>query len=398
MTSINPLPTNDTHVASCTLHKLIAICMGIIALCFSLLFLMVDKELKSYNSTMFLPVQCQQYSNNECTGWQLSRHPPNDVHLISRVGVEGWVVENLGWVELLWCGTTGYTPFPWGQWGGKGGARGYQVGESGKIDEEWRKSGVCVCVCAVSDELEECRRESRPGGGHGNERCVCVCVYVCVRAWVRAYVSFQYSCLPGHCGVLWSIAYVWCHYDVMYAHAQLVVWLQENSCTVDCHCQQPKSDPISILHYTGDEDGISYGGIWPTQRVSTRNGDLLGVLERFELFVAANAIPEERKVPLFLTVIGASTYGVLHDLLAPNNPKTKSFAELTGTLKQHYEPKPLTIAERFHFQLNLCAWILTRIIKSSPRFFFYCHYSPLEFLPSVIVNSPSPNSFKSRLK
>ena len=56
-------------------------------------------------------------------------------------------------------------------------------------------------------------------------------------------------------------------------------------------------------------------------------------------------IPDERKVPLLLTVIGALAYGVLHNLMAPENPKTKSYAELVTALKQHYEPKPLVIAE-----------------------------------------------------
>ena len=35
--------------------------------------------------------------------------------------------------------------------------------------------------------------------------------------------------------------------------------------------------------------------------------------------------------------------------MAPANPKSKSFEELVAALKQHYKPKPLVIAERFHF-------------------------------------------------
>ncbi len=92
MTSINPLPTNDAHVASWTLHKLIGGDYSV------MLQFAVSYGLKSPNKhnittairvIVFLPVECQQYSNNERTGWQLSRHPPNDVHLLSRVGVEG---------------------------------------------------------------------------------------------------------------------------------------------------------------------------------------------------------------------------------------------------------------------------------------------------------------------
>ena len=35
--------------------------------------------------------------------------------------------------------------------------------------------------------------------------------------------------------------------------------------------------------------------------------------------------------------------------MAPNNPKDKSFETITGVLKAHFEPKPLIIAQRFHF-------------------------------------------------
>ena len=39
----------------------------------------------------------------------------------------------------------------------------------------------------------------------------------------------------------------------------------------------------------------------------------------------------------------------MRDLLLPQQPKDKSLDELMGTLKRHFEPKPVVIAERFHF-------------------------------------------------
>ena len=45
-------------------------------------------------------------------------------------------------------------------------------------------------------------------------------------------------------------------------------------------------------------------------------------------------------------MIGAKTYAVLRSLVAPDQPKDKSFAELKALLKAHYDPKPLVIAER----------------------------------------------------
>ena len=71
-------------------------------------------------------------------------------------------------------------------------------------------------------------------------------------------------------------------------------------------------------------------------------------VERVELFFTANDIPAEKKVPVFLSVVGGTTYGLLRNLLAPASPKDKSFKEIVDTLKAHFEPKPLVIAERSH--------------------------------------------------
>ena len=72
-------------------------------------------------------------------------------------------------------------------------------------------------------------------------------------------------------------------------------------------------------------------------------------LERVDIFFQANNIAEDKQVGIFLSLIGARTYGLLRDLVAPAKPKDKSLAELTKTLRTHFEPRPLIIAERFHF-------------------------------------------------
>ena len=72
-------------------------------------------------------------------------------------------------------------------------------------------------------------------------------------------------------------------------------------------------------------------------------------VERVEHFLMANDIPAEKEVPIFLSVVGGTTYQLLHNLLVPASPKDKSFKEIVDTLKVHFEPKPLVIAEKFHF-------------------------------------------------
>ena len=72
-------------------------------------------------------------------------------------------------------------------------------------------------------------------------------------------------------------------------------------------------------------------------------------LERVELYFSANGIAANKQVPILLSSIGASTYALLSDLVAPQPPSAKSFAEISGALRKHFEPKRAIIAERFHF-------------------------------------------------
>jgi len=53
-------------------------------------------------------------------------------------------------------------------------------------------------------------------------------------------------------------------------------------------------------------------------------------------------------VAVFLSVIGAKTYTLLRNLLAPTKLKEASLASLTCALKNHFEPKRVVITERFH--------------------------------------------------
>ena len=66
-------------------------------------------------------------------------------------------------------------------------------------------------------------------------------------------------------------------------------------------------------------------------------------MEWFELFLAANDIPDARKVPLFLTVLGGTKYGLLHNLrsrLAPDNPKDKFYRDIIAKLRAHLSQRP----------------------------------------------------------
>lgn len=78
--------------------------------------------------------------------------------------------------------------------------------------------------------------------------------------------------------------------------------------------------------------------------------DFESYLELLELWMFANDIKEDKNVSVFLSVIGAETYGLLKRLITPDTPSTLQYEELKLVLLAHYKPKPLVIAEQFHLK------------------------------------------------
>ncbi|XP_048103582.1 uncharacterized protein K02A2.6-like isoform X1 [Alosa alosa] len=78
--------------------------------------------------------------------------------------------------------------------------------------------------------------------------------------------------------------------------------------------------------------------------------DFESYLERFDQWIIANAVPSDKKVSTFLSMIGAEAYRLLKNLTSPTKPSTMSYKLLSKALTDHYKPKPMVIAERFRFQ------------------------------------------------
>ena len=52
---------------------------------------------------------------------------------------------------------------------------------------------------------------------------------------------------------------------------------------------------------------------------------------------------------LFLTACGSKVYSLVKSLIAPTKPEEKSYQELIDVVKDHLQPKPLVVAERYKF-------------------------------------------------
>jgi len=72
-------------------------------------------------------------------------------------------------------------------------------------------------------------------------------------------------------------------------------------------------------------------------------------LKCVRLYFDTNRIKDEKQVAVLLTVIGSGTYALLSSLLVLTKPCSKSFKGLADSLRQHFDPKPIVIAERYDF-------------------------------------------------
>ncbi|XP_076397932.1 uncharacterized protein LOC143266214 [Megachile rotundata] len=70
-------------------------------------------------------------------------------------------------------------------------------------------------------------------------------------------------------------------------------------------------------------------------------------LQRLEGAFRIFKIQEEDKVPYMLHYLGAKTFNVLADRLAPADPYELTYREIKEKLKEFYEPKPLVVAENY---------------------------------------------------
>ena len=73
-------------------------------------------------------------------------------------------------------------------------------------------------------------------------------------------------------------------------------------------------------------------------------------IERLNLYFIANEITSEaKKQATLLTVIGASSYKLLRNLVSPAKPADKKYEELVTAMNNHHCPVPSEIVQRCKF-------------------------------------------------
>lgn len=78
--------------------------------------------------------------------------------------------------------------------------------------------------------------------------------------------------------------------------------------------------------------------------------------ERLQHYLVANSVDDaDKKRAILLTVCGAPTYKLLRSLVDGGEVGKKSYDELVKLLKEHYNPKPSAIVQRFRFNCRVRA-------------------------------------------
>ena len=106
------------------------------------------------------------------------------------------------------------------------------------------------------------------------------------------------------------------------------------------------------------------------------NDSITAYVERAQLYMEANSVPEDKKVAVFLSAIGGKTYSLLRNLLTPTLPKEKTFEQIVTVLKNHFEPKLLEIVEHFNFNRKQQGpeETVSQYVAELHRLSTYCNY------------------------
>ena len=115
---------------------------------------------------------------------------------------------------------------------------------------------------------------------------------------------------------------------------------------------------LGRLYYSGNEDSNSCGmaGLGGPAREFVAANESFGSYARWmDHYLLANGVAaddNERRRAVFLSAVGAKTFALLEDLVAPGLVSGRTYEQLVEVLRDHFEPKSSAIVARFRF--NSC--------------------------------------------
>ena len=78
--------------------------------------------------------------------------------------------------------------------------------------------------------------------------------------------------------------------------------------------------------------------------------DWVSYCEQLEQYFVANDVKNaDKQRAILLSVFGVSTYRLIRNLVAPNKPTDKTFAEIVKLVKHHHTPPPPAAIQCYTF-------------------------------------------------
>ena len=97
--------------------------------------------------------------------------------------------------------------------------------------------------------------------------------------------------------------------------------------------------------------------------------------ERLRHYFVANGVEDAgKKRSILLTVCGTPTYKLLRSLVEVGELNTKSFDELARLLKEHYDPKPSAIVQRFNTRTRAQGESISAFVAALRDLALHCEY------------------------
>ena len=106
--------------------------------------------------------------------------------------------------------------------------------------------------------------------------------------------------------------------------------------------------------------------------------DWVSYTERLTQYFIANGIAEEgdKCRAILLSSCGAPTYQLIRNLVAPGKPTDKTFSEIVALVRDHHQPHPSTIVQRFNFHTRIqkLGETISEFVAQLRKLFKYCEF------------------------
>ncbi|XP_073960959.1 uncharacterized protein [Choristoneura fumiferana] len=83
---------------------------------------------------------------------------------------------------------------------------------------------------------------------------------------------------------------------------------------------------------------------------NVKSGQWSSYIDRLDMFFEVNKVTDNLKLPTLIATVGDDAYELLVNLASPKKPSELSYTDAVELLRQHLQPTPSSLAERYRFR------------------------------------------------